>query len=227
MKNKKGNVAVIAIVIVIVAITAGVIGYLFANKKQVPVQQETIKTVQQPAQATAQTTQIQPVAQPVDETANWQTLSDNKMGISFKIPSNWVGNFSDIIGSDKNRSFDALRDGVPFDKNTKLGDYSINMMSDSIDSEVGKNFVQTIKDIKAGKAEKSTASQLTTLKLGVEALKSLSESPYPAPESQKENAVIYNFIAGGKYFSVTATYSGNGKSDGVGEKIVSTIKLTN
>ena len=35
--RKKGNIAVITIIIVIVAITAGVIGYLFAKKTQTPV----------------------------------------------------------------------------------------------------------------------------------------------------------------------------------------------
>ncbi|HAV11531.1 MAG TPA: hypothetical protein DCX32_03230 [Candidatus Moranbacteria bacterium] len=34
MKNKKGNVAVIALIVVIVAVNAGVFGYMFANKKQ-------------------------------------------------------------------------------------------------------------------------------------------------------------------------------------------------
>ena len=221
MKNKKGNIAVVAIIIVIVVITAGVVGYLFANKKQASSRKATTKIVQQPAQKTAQNTQTQQT----DETASWQTLSDAKMGVTFKIPSNWVGNFSNVIGSDANRSFDALRDGIPFDKNTKFGDYSINIGSDSIGSEEGENFIQTIKDIKAGKAEKSTASQLTTLKSGVEALRLNSESPYPAPESQKENAIIYSFIAGGKYFDITITYSGNGKSDDIGDKIVSTIEL--
>lgn len=39
MKNKKGNVAIIAIIIAIVAINAGVIGWLLASRNQVPVQQ--------------------------------------------------------------------------------------------------------------------------------------------------------------------------------------------
>ena len=40
MKNKKGNVAVIAIIIVIVAISTGVIGWMFAKKAQAPEQKE-------------------------------------------------------------------------------------------------------------------------------------------------------------------------------------------
>ena len=40
MKNRKGNVAVIAVVIVTIAITAGVVGWMFAKKTQAPVPQQ-------------------------------------------------------------------------------------------------------------------------------------------------------------------------------------------
>ena len=57
MKNKKGNVAVIALIIVIVAITIGVITWLVATKSQAPAQQA---VVIQPAPVA----KTQPVAQP-------------------------------------------------------------------------------------------------------------------------------------------------------------------
>jgi len=220
MKNKIAVEFGIGIII-LVALAVGGVFWMQGEKE--PVQQ---MTVGQPASVK----QVQKVDQQktntADEFANWKSLSDEKMGVSFQIPSNWVGNFSDIIGSDTNRSFDGLRDGVSFDNNIKSGDYSINIGLDSIDSEIGKNFIQIIKDIKGGKAEKSTALELTTLKSGIEALRSISESPYPASESQKANAVIYRFIASGGYYSATVTYNGNGKSDGVGDKIISTMKFT-
>jgi len=40
MKNKRGDVAVVAIIIVIVAITAGVVGWMFAKKSQESIQKE-------------------------------------------------------------------------------------------------------------------------------------------------------------------------------------------
>jgi hypothetical protein len=80
-KNKKGNVAVIAIIVVIVAITAGVVGYLFAKRAQAPAQPVTTN------QPTVQTQQAQQSTQLVDETANWQTYSND--GISFKYPDSW------------------------------------------------------------------------------------------------------------------------------------------
>lgn len=73
MKNKKGNVAVIALIIVVVAITAGVIGFLFAKKTQAPTQQT---TVAQSAKQLAQT--IAPISQSTDTTENWKLLSGNK-----------------------------------------------------------------------------------------------------------------------------------------------------
>jgi lipopolysaccharide export LptBFGC system permease protein LptF len=71
MKNKKGNVAVIAIIIVIVAITAGVIGWMFAKKSQVSVQE------------------IKPATQLVsdNETANWQKYGNRELGFEFKYPT--------------------------------------------------------------------------------------------------------------------------------------------
>src|SRR6185369_6461120 len=91
MKNKQGNIAVIALIIVIVAITAGAVGYLFANKTQTPVaqpvavrQSESVAKTQQPAA---------PIIQPstlVDETANLQTYTNSENGFSFKNPVSWT-----------------------------------------------------------------------------------------------------------------------------------------
>jgi hypothetical protein len=55
MKNKKGNVAVIALIIVIVAITAGAIGWIFAKKAQEPSQKA---VVTQPAPITLKPSDI-------------------------------------------------------------------------------------------------------------------------------------------------------------------------
>lgn len=66
MKNKKGNVAIIAIIIMIVAITAGVVGYLFAKKTQAPV---AAPVVTQPVSIT-QVPVTQPAVQPTAQSNN-------------------------------------------------------------------------------------------------------------------------------------------------------------
>lgn len=80
MQNKKGNVTVIAIIIVIVAITASALGYLFANKSQTPTPQVAIT---QPISIT------QPTTPPVDETVLWQTYSNTQLGFEVKYPKDW------------------------------------------------------------------------------------------------------------------------------------------
>ncbi|MEI7425464.1 MAG: hypothetical protein WCK16_00865 [Candidatus Moraniibacteriota bacterium] len=75
MKNKRGNVAVIALIIVIVAITTGVITWLIATKTQAPVQQA---VVTQPAPVA----KTQPVVQSTTPTAQSTPASDvSKQGI--------------------------------------------------------------------------------------------------------------------------------------------------
>jgi len=74
MKNKKGNVVVIAIIVAIVAITAGVIGFLLAKKIQAPVVEPAAQT---------------PVTQSADETTDWKTYTNTQYGYEFKYPSNY------------------------------------------------------------------------------------------------------------------------------------------
>lgn len=92
MKNKKGNVAIIAIIIVIVAITAGVIGWLLATKNQAPAQQAAaqpapVKSVTQTQPAATQPTAP---AQSADETADWQTYSNKMFEYSLKVPKEYA-----------------------------------------------------------------------------------------------------------------------------------------
>ena len=80
MKNKRGNVAVIAIIIVIVAITASVITWIVATKSQAPVQQA---VVNQPTPDT----KTKPISQPaqVDTSSDWKMYTSN-LGFSFEYP---------------------------------------------------------------------------------------------------------------------------------------------
>jgi hypothetical protein len=101
MKNKQGNVAVIAIIIVIVAITSGAIGWLFAKITQAPTTQTAaiqsaipdtpIAQTQPAGQSSTQTTQ--PVAQPIptDKAATWQTYTNTQYSFTLQIPADWKG----------------------------------------------------------------------------------------------------------------------------------------
>jgi len=101
MKNKKGNVAVIAIIIVIVAITAGALGWMFA-KKTGNLQPATNNNQAQPAGE----------VQVIDETVDWQTY--DKHLVSLKYPQNWNleehFRLNEIIG--KNESFLKFKDSA-------------------------------------------------------------------------------------------------------------------
>jgi hypothetical protein len=79
MKTQKGNVVVIAAIIVIVAVTAGIIGWMFAKNSQAP---------------TSQSGSIRPTAQltPKDETSNWKTYRNEVYGYEIQYPSYWVKN---------------------------------------------------------------------------------------------------------------------------------------
>jgi len=101
---QKGNTTLIAIIIVVIAITAGVIGWILAKNSQVPVQQAT--TITQPPIPIAQTQPVatpapvvqqqaqtvaneQSASQPLDENTSWQTYQNSNIGYSLKFPSDW------------------------------------------------------------------------------------------------------------------------------------------
>ncbi|MDD5396436.1 MAG: hypothetical protein PHW24_00055 [Candidatus Moranbacteria bacterium] len=100
MKNKKGNIVAIAAIILIVAITAGVIGWMFAQKMQTPASQ-TVAT-----QPTAPVIQIQsetPTAAQITPTqensANWNSVQFDACGKKAKYEKlSWWNKFSAQIG---------------------------------------------------------------------------------------------------------------------------------
>lgn len=73
-KNNAKLVIVIAIIVAIVAITAGVIGFLLAKKTQAP--------AEKPVAA-------QPVAQTADETVGWKTYTNNAYNYEIRYPVDW------------------------------------------------------------------------------------------------------------------------------------------
>lgn len=81
MKNKKGNILVITSIVVVVAITAGIIGYIFAQKTQ---KSDEVKIDEQKAQTAKPVTQLD-----VDDLSDWQTYSDKEYGFSIKYPKSY------------------------------------------------------------------------------------------------------------------------------------------
>lgn len=101
MKNKKGNLNVIAIIIVIVAIITGVITWLVATKSQAPIQKE---STTQPAPVA----KIQPITQPATPTTQPVPTSEtSKKGIKeYKSASTFSFNYpSQVCDSESNKCY--------------------------------------------------------------------------------------------------------------------------
>ena len=88
MKSKQGNVAVIALIVGIIAITASVIFWLIASKMQIPAPQAVTTQLITPVVKKQPAPAPQPAAQPasIDETVNWKMYSDTKYGFELKTP---------------------------------------------------------------------------------------------------------------------------------------------
>jgi hypothetical protein len=89
MENKRGNIAVTATVVVIIAMAAGIVGWMFTKEPQAPTSKQA--EAQRPVQAVQKQStgrQDTPAQQAqTDETANWKTYSNEKYGFRFKYPA--------------------------------------------------------------------------------------------------------------------------------------------
>jgi hypothetical protein len=95
MKNKKGNVAVIAIIIVIVAITASLITWLVATKTQTPVQQ--LVAAQPAPVAKTQSPKTTDTKQSLSETKSisnedikWKNFLSTSLKATISLPADWL-----------------------------------------------------------------------------------------------------------------------------------------
>jgi hypothetical protein len=84
--NQKGFTNIILVVIIVILI--GAVGYFAFIKKPEPVAQQTIPTPTQTITPTK--TPASPTPTPKDETANWKTYTDIKHGYSIRYPSDWT-----------------------------------------------------------------------------------------------------------------------------------------
>lgn len=200
MKAQKGNVAVIALIIIVVAITTGVITWLVATRTQAPATQPVAQT-QPAAKSVAPVSQpaVQPA--PADETANWQIYTNEKYGYEIKYPNGW--------------SIDAPNDGGAsfYIKDSKrTGDYFYTVTTVT----VGK---KSLEDWLSEKIRVDKNNYSETVVLGLRTLK-FDQSP----SSQAPGNIEYYFIKDDTGFILTSVYTD--KSNGIGEKILSTFKFT-
>jgi len=90
-QTQKGNTALVAVIVIVVAIAAGAIGWILARNSQTPVQQTattqpTTPKSTIPTQPVAQT----PIAQPTtDKTTGWNTYTNKRYGYTISYPKNW------------------------------------------------------------------------------------------------------------------------------------------
>lgn len=102
----------IALIIVIVAITTGVITWLVATKTQAPIQQS---AVTQPELVTKTQPKVQSL--PVDESTNWKTYIYNELELSLKYPPEKL----------KDNNLPGFASIIAFNKQTdELGDWTIS-----------------------------------------------------------------------------------------------------
>ena len=122
MKNKKGNVVVIAIIIAIVLITIGVIGWLIARQGQMPVAQPVVTQLFEPVSQTqrvAQSTTLVSQQSPVDKIdSGWNNFSFSN--ISFKYPAQVCTDSTNCQSIEVIKTGDAINIGQYFDSNESL-----------------------------------------------------------------------------------------------------------
>lgn len=85
--NQKGFANIILVVVIVILV--GAVGYFAFVKKSEPIAQQPTPT---PTQTTTSTKTSAPTPSPKDETASWKAYSDNAIGLSFKYPSAWTIN---------------------------------------------------------------------------------------------------------------------------------------
>ncbi len=172
---------------------------------------------------------IQDNNESADEIASWQTLSENKIGISVKIPTDWENKVTD--NSDKSiiGEISAERKGVITSNSYTPhgimgGDYAFIITARDIKSNNAKNFENYLNNPNKYSSKISFGNK-TYLQDGTIALRNVIEGPGKTLDEQRGNNITYAFEKNNMYYEVNIIYDGNEMSGGVGEKILSTLKF--
>lgn len=167
--------------------------------------------------------------QPSDETIDWQSLDDDKIGISIKFPMNWESKIvtssdKSVIGVIEIRRKGAIK-GIDYDPHgIPGGDYLFVIKVRDQNSSAAKKFSSYLNNAKEISTKVDFGNKIT-LPDGTEALKNIIEGPGKTFDEQRGNNITYSFLKNGKYYEIAIVYDGNGMSGGVGEKIFSTLKF--
>ncbi len=204
MQNKKGNVAVIAIIIIVVAIIAGALGWMFA--KRTNDSQLTTDNKHEVLDRSDQKFLLQ--AQPKDETEGWQTYTNTQYGFSFKYPN-------DLVVDDQSSHGGA---GIYFHKGDNNGPMMISLyLSDKVQ--------WSLQDRE--KLNKSTTGEQVIVEYknvnGISCLDTIFSGGTQSPAAEE----IY-FVKNNKTYAITFAISPTvpNVSDSK-DKILSTFKFTN
>ena len=88
--NQKGFANIILVVVIVILV--GAVGYFAFVKKSEPIAQQPTPTPTQTTTPTKTPVSPTPTPTPKDETVNWKAYADNTIGLSFKYPSTWTIN---------------------------------------------------------------------------------------------------------------------------------------
>jgi hypothetical protein len=144
-----------------------------------------------------------------NQTAGWKTYTNTKYGFSLEYPSDWQIDTSKYADTDLALAKSQDPNGLDG------GDFSFYLSVD------GEYHTGTVTEFFA--QEKNTMKQESNYK-------EISIGGYPGIFYNYEQTVQnpgsshYEFVKDNHYFNISFAY--NGKSDGVGEKILSTLQFT-
>jgi len=85
--TQKGFVNVILVVVIVVLL--GAVGYLALVKKSLPIAQQTSTPTPTLTKTPTLVPTTTPMSTPKDETENWKFYTNNKYGFRFKYPPSW------------------------------------------------------------------------------------------------------------------------------------------
>ncbi|MCX6763587.1 MAG: hypothetical protein NTZ97_02545 [Candidatus Moranbacteria bacterium] len=85
MKNKKGNIALVAIIIAALAITISTITWIIVKKNQIPIQPQPIAPTAQTGTQTDNSTSVS-----AEENISWQPYTNVKNDFGFQYPGGWI-----------------------------------------------------------------------------------------------------------------------------------------